>query len=101
MTAVDPTPPASPQSVWRKPLPVPDELTRPYWDGARRHDLVLQRCTSCATLIHPPRVACRACQSLELEPVVVSARGTIYSYTVTHVPFVPGFEDDPPTILVL
>jgi uncharacterized OB-fold protein len=91
----------SPVTPRPMPVPVPDDLTLPYWEGARRHELVIQRCTSCGTYIHPPRVACRVCQSLDLDRVALSPRGTIYSYTVCHVAFVPGFEDDLPTILVL
>jgi uncharacterized OB-fold protein len=87
--------------LWSKPTPVPDDLTRPFWEGARRHELVLQRCTACGTYIHPPRVACRVCQNLEFAPEVVEPRGVVYSYTVSHVPFVPGFEREPPFTLVL
>jgi uncharacterized OB-fold protein len=31
----------------------------------------------------------------------VTPSGVVYSFTVTHTPFVPGFEDDLPIILVL
>ena len=30
-----------------RPLPAPDELTRPYWEAAREHRLVVQRCAGC------------------------------------------------------
>ena len=86
---------------WSKPVPVPDELSIPYWEGARRNQLVVQRCASCGTHIHPPRVACRVCQGIELVPTAVAPHGTVYSFTVTYVPFVPGFEDDVPYALVL
>ncbi len=88
-------------ATWNKPVPVPDEVTTPYWEGARRHELVLQRCAACGTHIHPPRVACRVCQSFELVPTVVTPTGSIYTYTVTYTPFVPGYEDDVPFVLVL
>jgi uncharacterized protein len=84
-----------------RPLPVPDELTQDYWSGAARHQLTIQRCAGCSTYIHPPRAACRCCQSLDLVPTVVSGKGSVYSYTVTHTPFVPFFEPRGPYALVL
>jgi uncharacterized OB-fold protein len=84
-----------------RPLPVPDELTQGYWAGAARHQLTIQRCASCSTYIHPPRAACRRCQSLDLVPTVVSGKGAVYSYTVTYTPFVPYFEPRGPYALVL
>jgi uncharacterized protein len=88
-------------AAWDKPLPVPDALSAHYWEGARRHELVILKCTTCGTYIHPPRAACRACQRRDLVPTVVPARGEVYSFTITHVPFVPGYEDDTPFVLVL
>ena len=87
--------------AWNKPLPVRDELSQQYWDGALRHEVVIQRCDRCGTYIHPPRVACRACQGRALSPTVVPATGSVYSFTITHTPFVPGYEDEVPFVIVL
>ena len=35
----------------------------------RRHQLLIQRCTSCGTLRHPPLPACAVCRSLEWDTV--------------------------------
>jgi uncharacterized protein len=86
---------------WLKAVPVPDALSESYWDGAAHHHLVIQRCTRCATLIHPPRAACRTCQGTVLEPCAVEPSGTVYSFTITYEAFVPGYEDDLPFVLVL
>jgi uncharacterized protein len=86
---------------WGKPLPVADELTAPYWEGARRHELVLLRCSACGTFIHPPRAACRNCQRRQLVPTAVPPHGVIYSYTITYMAFAPGFADEVPYVLVL
>jgi len=54
---------------YTKPLPRPlsPELTRPFWEGARRHELVMPRCTICAHLFFYPRSECPQCLSTHLE----------------------------------
>ena len=81
-----------------KPIPVPDDLSRPFWDAAREHRLVLQRCASCGYYNHPPRLACDACLSQQFTFEPVSGRGTIYTFTVMHQRDVAGFENEAPFI---
>ncbi len=72
-----------------------------YWfEGARAHKLLIQRCTSCGTLRHPPLPACANCGSLEWDTVEASGRGTLYSYVVVHYPQVAAFEYPLPIGLV-
>ena len=78
----------------RPPRPHP-ALTQDnaFWfEGARAHKLLIQHCTSCGTLRHPPLPACAVCGSLEWDTVESSGRGTVYSYVVVHYPQVPSFE---------
>jgi uncharacterized OB-fold protein len=75
-----------------KPIPSPDEDTRPYWEAATQHRLSLLRCTSCSHFRHPPKEACTVCGATEGEWVTVSGDGTIYSFIVDHRNMVPGFE---------
>jgi uncharacterized protein len=78
----------------RPPRPHP-ALTQDnaFWfEGARAHRLLIQRCVSCGTLRHPPLPACGVCGSLEWDTVESSGRGTLYSYVVVHYPQVPSFE---------
>jgi uncharacterized OB-fold protein/acyl dehydratase len=63
-----------------------------WFEGAREHLLLIQHCTSCGTLRHPPLPACANCASLEWDTVESSGRGTLYSYVVVHYPQVPSFE---------
>lgn len=74
-----------------KPAPSPSEITRFYWDSAREHKLVIQRCDDCGYYIHWPQVVCPRCQSDRLSPAEVSGRGTLYSFTIVHHVFHPGF----------
>jgi uncharacterized protein len=63
-----------------------------WFEGARRHELLIQRCAGCGTLRHPPLPACAACRSFEWDTVTASGRGVLYSYVVVHHPRVPAFD---------
>lgn len=72
---------------------IPPELTpdtAPFWQGCARGQLLITRCKACGFYLHPPRPACRRCRSMDVEPVPVSGRGTIHTFTVAHHAFVPG-----------
>lgn len=84
-----------------RPLPVADELSRPFWEAAKQHRLVVQRCQACGYFNHPPRSACDACLSQQLRFEPVSGRGTIYSFTVMHQPAVAGFAEQLPYLNIL
>jgi uncharacterized OB-fold protein len=76
----------------QRPKPAQSADTSFFWDGARRGELLIQRCTSCKTLRHPPGPGCASCGSLDWDAVVASGRGTVFSYAVHHYPPIPGFE---------
>ena len=79
-----------------RPLPAPDDLSRPFWDGAAAGQLVIQRCDDCGYYNHPPRPLCDRCASAALSFTPVSDRGTVYSYTINHQKNVAGFEEAAP-----
>jgi uncharacterized OB-fold protein len=85
-----------------RPLPVPDERSRPYWDAAADHVLAVARCSVCRAYSVPPDVVCQHCHSTEPEftYVPVSGRGVVRSWTVMHQSFLPGFDDLIPFVLV-
>jgi uncharacterized OB-fold protein len=83
----DRTPPRPP-----RPHPALTQDNAFWFEGTQAHRLLIQRCTSCDTLRHPPLPACAACASLEWDTVESSGRGTPYSYVVVHYPQVPAFE---------
>jgi uncharacterized protein len=85
----------------KKPLPVADDLTSPFWDAAKEHRLVVQRCGSCGYYNHPPRPYCDACTAQEMRFEPVSGRGTVFSFTVMHQRDVAGFEEEAPFINVV
>jgi uncharacterized OB-fold protein/acyl dehydratase len=75
-----------------RPRPAITQDNAFWFEGARAHKLLIQHCTSCGTLRHPPLPACAVCGSLEWDTVESSGRGTVYSYVVVHYPQVPSFE---------
>jgi uncharacterized OB-fold protein/acyl dehydratase len=83
-----------------RPRPAITQDNAFWFEGAREHRLLIQRCSSCGTLRHPPLPACAVCGSLEWEPVESSGRGSLYSYVVVHYPQVAAFEYPLPIGLV-
>lgn len=83
-----------------KPLPRPisPEVTRPFWEAAKRHELVMPRCTTCDHLFFYPRSECPRCLSSHLEWVRVSGRGRLHTYTIVYQPANAAFRDDTPYI---
>ncbi len=77
-----------------------DELSAPYWEGAGRNALVLQRCDNCGKIRHYPRVLCDHCYSFATSPVEVSDTGEVHSWTVTHHAFARDLPAEPPYTLV-
>lgn len=87
-------------AVHNKPLPVIDHDSRPFWEAARRHELMLQRCNNCKSYIFYPRAVCPTCMSDELAWEKVSGQGSVYSYTVVHrAP--AAFADDVPYVVAI
>jgi uncharacterized protein len=70
--------------VATKPIPIPDELSAPYWRGAREGRLVLQRCSGCGEHQFYPRPFCLACRGSELEWVDATGRGRLHTFSVVH-----------------
>jgi uncharacterized OB-fold protein len=77
-------------------IPPTSELTQPYWDAARNHELVVQQCKGCNLRPFPPRAHCPNCGSAELLWSKVSGRGTIYTYTIARRPTHPVFAEQIP-----
>lgn len=84
---------------YEKPVPEPSLDSRPYWEGLEQQKLMLQQCAGCGRTRHYPRPMCDACYSTEVRWITASGRGTVYSWTVTHQPFNPGFRDELPMVL--
>ncbi len=82
------------------PLPIPNPDNQEYWDACKRHELIVQRCSSCRAYRHPPLPNCFECGSGEWEWVKSSGRGTVYTYTITHHPVHPALQEKVPWTVV-
>jgi len=65
------------------PLPAIDADTQPFWDAARRGELLIQRCTECDKRQFYPRFRCVRCGGA-VEWIRASGEGRVYTYTVVH-----------------
>ena len=84
-----------------KILPAPNELTAPYWEAAREHRLVVQRCVGCGRLSHPPLVSCPACHGSAFTWDPMSGDGEVYAFTWVSHSVHPVSAGRTPYILVL
>jgi uncharacterized OB-fold protein len=84
-----------------KPLPQVSAEMAPFFEAARRQQLVVQRCRGCGTLRFPARDRCSACLAREAEWVPVSGKGTVFSFAVMHQVYHPGFAAEVPYAVVL
>jgi uncharacterized OB-fold protein/acyl dehydratase len=82
-----------------RPRPALTQDNRFFFDGAKERKLLIQRCSSCGVLRHPPRPSCANCRSFEWDTLTASGRGTVYSFVVNHYPQVPAF--DYPLVIAL
>lgn len=85
----------------RKPLPVPTDWSRPFWEGAKQHRLLLKKCGKCGNIDQPPYLYCTNCMAEEHEWIEASGKGTLYAYAINTfgVPF--PFWDDMPYVLAI
>ncbi|MEU6432370.1 MaoC family dehydratase N-terminal domain-containing protein [Microbispora sp. NPDC046973] len=75
-----------------RPRPAMNQDNAFWFEAAREHRLVIQRCAGCATLRHPPGPCCPHCGSFEWDVAEASGGGHVYSYVVAHHPRHPAFE---------
>ncbi|CAN5407998.1 hypothetical protein BH10ACT1_BH10ACT1_18610 [soil metagenome] len=66
--------------------------TQFFWDGLKEHRLLIQRCTGCGVLRHPPRPMCPACNALGWDALEASGRGVVHSFVMPQHPQFPFFE---------
>jgi uncharacterized OB-fold protein len=86
-------------NTYLKPLPRINRLSRPFWNAAKRHELVLQRCTDCQRYRFPPSERCASCLSNATAWVRASGRGRIWSWIRMWQPYFPAFEADRPYVV--
>jgi uncharacterized OB-fold protein len=72
--------------------PIPDPVTRPFWDAAAQGRFLIGRCKDTGRHFFPPRGVSPFTLSPNVELVEASGQGSVYSYTVmrTKQPYIPA-----------
>jgi uncharacterized protein len=83
-------------SAYAKPLPPDDPANRPFWDGAKRGVLMLQRCLDCGRHRFPAARYCTQCRGERSEWVATPGAGVVESYCTFHRAYWPAFARDVP-----
>jgi uncharacterized OB-fold protein len=60
-----------------RPVPIPTNVTREYWDYVNNGQLRLPYCLDCNGFTYYPRPLCMRCMSRNLEYRPVSGQGTL------------------------
>jgi uncharacterized OB-fold protein len=85
------------------PVPVPesDGLSRPFWEGLKNEQLLLQRCAQCRTWQWGPEWICHKCHSFDMKWEAVEPQGTVYVAERVWHPTHPALKTGVPYLIVL
>jgi uncharacterized OB-fold protein len=90
-------------AIKRADFPLPDlddPLTRDFFAGAARHELLIPRCGRCDRWVWYPEETCPGCEGA-LTWTKTSGRGRLFSWAVVHRPFLPAFAEMVPFVTAL
>jgi uncharacterized OB-fold protein len=82
-------------SEYRKQLPAITNIDRPFWDGAKKHQLMAYRCLNCGSF-YSQVTDCVACENPRMEWIEVSGRGQVFTFGIYHQLYHPAWKDDLP-----
>ena len=89
-----------PAQAYRGALPKPTPETKPFWDGARAHRLMLPWCKACGRPHFFPRNCCPHCFAFDLEWRQASGRGKLHTFVINH-KAARGFENKVPYVIAV
>ncbi len=83
-------------------LPLPDFHVdyKEFWEGCKKHRLLIQRCDDCFWYRHYPRPICPKCHSWKASWQAVSGLGTVWSWTIINSSIDPLTENQVPYNIV-
>jgi hypothetical protein len=85
---------------WKRPVPAPDALERPFFEAAAHGELLYQRCPACGHVQFYPRALCTQCGG-EPQWATASGRGAVHTYTVVRQNGMPPFRDELPYVVAM
>jgi hypothetical protein len=68
---------------WKRPVPSPDPLERPFFEAAARGELLYQRCPACDHRQFYPRLLCTACGG-DVAWATAAGRGVVHTFTIVR-----------------
>ena len=90
--------------TWNKPLPFVDQDNAPFWEGAKQHKFMLFHCKVCGAWYWPKAF----CRNHDNEPMFgnmewaeASGKGKVFTFSITHQAFHPGWKDEVPFTFAL
>jgi uncharacterized OB-fold protein len=83
------------------PVPEPDGLSAPYWNGLRESRLLVQRCSHCGTWQFGPEWICHSCHAFDPEWHEVEPHGQIFSWERVWHPSHSALVGSQPYLVVL
>ena len=84
-----------------QPVPSPDGLDGPFWQGLREERLLIQCCQGCQTWQWGPEWICHQCLSEDLVFEEVKGDGLIFSFERVWHPVHPALKEQGPYLIVL
>jgi uncharacterized protein len=82
-------------SEYQKPLPAITALDKPFWDAAKKHELVAYRCLNCGTF-YSQVTYCLSCENPKMAWVKVGGKGEVYTFGIYHQLYHPAFKEELP-----
>jgi uncharacterized OB-fold protein len=83
------------------PVPEPNGLSAPYWEGLKREALMVQRNAKTGVYQFPPQWIAHDTQTFDVEWVEVEPKGVIYSWTRVWHAVHPALNDACPYVVVV
>jgi uncharacterized OB-fold protein len=78
----------------KKDLPAITTSNQAFWDAAKRHELMVYKCSGCGTSYL--RVTECTCDNPRMAWVKASGKGEVYTFCIFHQAFHPAWQDDIP-----
>ena len=85
-----------------KQVPIPDEESQIFWEGCRRHRLLIQQCDQCTRFRFPPRPLCPVCLSSLVTWQQEPGRGEVLTFCTYYDALAgPAWQRDLPYTVVV
>jgi uncharacterized OB-fold protein len=79
----------------KKQLPLITTSNKPFWDAAKKRELVIYKCLNCSA-VYSQVTVCIACDKPDMTWVKVGGKGAVFTFCIYHQPFHPAWKNDIP-----